>query len=317
MKYKTNSIEIKEALDFFWLSIPVKDKSEIKKTFKKLSMIHHPDRWWKSSDFIKLKKYKDLLEKNFYLINERNVNLKEEIENLEKQESKQQQNQNQSTLLLKTKIKKFKLSFLLKFFYLIDIILYYILYTFWALRVASLIILVHILLFLIPFVFFSKITEKIEPNFKQEWYITDWVNIRHYKDEFITDLWQYMTDYEKHNKKIYWIEKLEEREKLLIELFLKITSIYLIILSIFSIIYYLLIKKNLYKIFDYVESRLNLWIWKIRIKFDIWIIKENCFLKDTEWYRDILYFLKITQIYYFTLLYIFVYFITYFIYLIF
>lgn len=288
MNYETKDIEIKEALDFFWLSIPIKDRDEIKKTYKKLSMIYHPDRWWKNSDFIKLTKYKKILEKNFYLINKRNIDLENEIEELEKEVVKN--NNNSPKILLEIKIKKFKLSI----FQLIDLILIYFILSISYVAWIIFIICIYSLLFIIPISFFDKNIDAIEPNFNEEIYITNWTNIWHYDYWEIRDLWEYDDEYKKHNIKIEPYEKLEEKRKLVIKLTLKVISIYLIVLALFSLIYYLFIKRFIVKFIDYISKKI-----------------------EKKLYKKILNLIKISKIYYFILLYVFVYLITYFIYLFF
>lgn len=312
MNYKTKDIEIKEALKFFWLSIPVKNRDEIKKTYKKLSMIYHPDRWWKNSDFIKLTKYKKILEKNFYLINKRNVDLENEIEELEKEVVNNHTN-NSPKILLEIKIKKFKLSI----FYLIDLILIYFIlsisYVVWFL----IIICIYSLLFIIPINFFEKNIDAIEPKFNEEIYITNWTNIWHYNYWEIRDLWEYDDEFKNHNIKIEPFEKLEEKRKLAIQLTLKVISIYLIVLALFSLIYYLFIKKIILKFVDYISKKIDLKFWNYKIKYKNFLFNYDCEFRETRFYEKILYLIKIPKIYYFILLYVFVYLITYFIYLFF
>lgn len=312
MNYETKDIEIKEALKFFWLSIPVKNRDEIKKTYKKLSMIYHPDRWWKNSDFIKLTKYKKILEKNFYLINKRNVDLENEIEELEKEVVNNNTN-NSPKILLEIKIKKFKLSI----FQLIDLILIYFILSISYIAWIIFIICIYSLLFIIPISFFDKNIDAIEPNFNEEIYITNWTNIWHYDYWEIRDLWEYDDEFKNHNIKIEPFEKLEEKRKLVIQLTLKVISIYLIVLALFSLIYYLFIKKFILKFVDYISKKIDTKFWNYRIKYNKFIFECDCKFRETRFYKKILYLIKISKIYYFILLYVFVYLITYFIYLFF
>jgi len=312
MNYETKDIEIKEALKFFWLSIPVKNRDEIKKTYKKLSMIYHPDRWWKNSDFIKLTKYKKILEKNFYLINKRNVDLENEIEELEKEVVNNYTN-NSPKILLEIKIKKFKLSI----FQLIDLILIYFILSISYVAWIIFIICIYSLLFIIPISFFDKNIDAIEPNFNEEIYITNWTNIWHYDYWEIRDLWEYDDEFKNHNIKIEPFEKLEEKRKLVIQLTLKVISIYLIVLALFSLIYYLFIKKFILKFVDYISKKIDTKFWNYRIKYNKFIFEYDCKFRETRFYKKILYLIKISKIYYFILLYVFVYLITYFIYLFF
>jgi len=312
MNYETKDIEIKEALKFFWLSIPVKNRDEIKKTYKKLSMIYHPDRWWKNSDFIKLTKYKKILEKNFYLINIRNVDLENEIEELEKEVVNNHTN-NSPKILLEIKIKKFKLSI----FQLIDLILIYFILSISYVAWIIFIICIYSLLFIIPISFFDKNIDAIEPNFNEEIYITNWTNIWHYDYWEIRDLWEYDDEFKNHNIKIEPFEKLEEKRKLVIQLTLKVISIYLIVLALFSLIYYLFIKKFILKFIDYISKKIDLKFWNYRIKYKKILFDEDCKFRETWFYSKIINLIKIPKIYYFILLYVFVYLITYFIYLFF
>lgn len=312
MNYETKDIEIKEALKFFWLSIPVKNRDEIKKTYKKLSMIYHPDRWWKNSDFIKLTKYKKILEKNFYLINKRNVDLENEIEELEKEVVNNHTN-NSPKILLEIKIRKFKLSI----FYLIDLILIYFILSISYVAWIIFIICIYSLLFIIPISFFDKNIDAIEPNFNEEIYITNWTNIWHYDYWEIRDLWEYDDEFKNHNIKIEPFEKLEEKRKLVIKLTLKVISIYLVILALFSLIYYLFIKKIILKFVDYISKKIDTKFWNYRIKYNKFIFECDCKFRETRFYKKILNLIKIPKIYYFILFYVFVYLITYFIYLFF
>jgi len=290
----TKDIEIKEALDFFWLSIPVKNRNEIKKTYKKLSMIHHPDRWWKNSDFIKLTKYKKILEKNFYLINKRNVDLENEIEELEKEEVNNNNNNNNNSpkILLEIKIRKFKLSI----FYLIDLILIYFILSISYVVWIIFIICIYWILFIIPISFFDKNIEIFEPNFKEEMYITNWINIWHYDNGDIRDLWEYDDEFKNHNIKIEPYEKLEEKRKLVIQLTLKIISSYLVILLLFSLIYYLFIKKFILKFIDYITKKIDTKFWNYRIKYNKFIFECDCKFREIRFYQKILYLIKISKI---------------------
>lgn len=272
--------DINQALEFYWLEIPIKSRNDIKKRYKKLTMIHHPDRWWKEENFKLLSKYKNILEKNFSELNETYFKIQEEKEKL-KTEYK---NNNKIIELIWYEVKKIKLWILEKFNLFLEFIVIYCL----SLLVRIIFYLLWIiLLFTLPLSFYTEEHNIIfNEKYTESWYITNNIEIWEFNDVYIRELWEYDEEYKNHNKTIYPIEKLEERKKILIEIFLKAVSLYLFILLIYSIIYHFLIKR-------YIK---------------IWIDKylKNKYLKN----------FKYTTIYYFIMLYLLFYIITKFILLI-
>lgn len=300
--------EIQEALDFLWLAIPITSLNEIKKAFRKKSAIYHPDKWGKVEDFIKLQKSKDLLIKYFYLLNKKNIDLKLEIEKLENSYNKLLWNKK---IELEIKAKRIRLSFS----YFLDIIFsYFFLFLSYIIWII-LFICIYWILFTIPISFFEKNIETFEPNFKENIYITNGTNIWHYDNWYIRDLWEYDDEYKKHNIKIEPYEKLEEKEKIAIKLTLKVISSYLVILLLFSIFYYLFIKRFILKFTYYINKKIDIKIWNHRIKNELFDI--DCEFRETWFYGKIINLIKTPKVYYFILLYVFVYLITYFIYLFF
>ena len=77
-----NSI-LGNAILFFSLDIPIKDKNEIKKKYKELSMKYHPDRWGTNEKFVELQNHRDTLYKYFDEINQTAYDIKEKKERLE------------------------------------------------------------------------------------------------------------------------------------------------------------------------------------------------------------------------------------------
>lgn len=153
--------EVNKAIDFFWLELPLKNRSEIKKRYRKLSMIHHPDRWGKEEDFKLLWKYKNILEKNFYKLNTNYSNFKKEKEDLKEKKAK---NKNFIKLVW-YEIKFIKIWFL----FFINFLVEYIVYNFLLILVliVKYIFLISLfsLLFILPIALLKDLWPILEPNY--------------------------------------------------------------------------------------------------------------------------------------------------------
>lgn len=228
--------EIYKALKFYELEPPIKNQETINKKYKKLTLKYHPDVWWNDQDFILLGKYKDILEKNFDKIN--NINFTKDTptnvvfyDEVRKYESPQK---NKNTW-------KKKKSFLNKIFeYISNIVLQI---TAFLLK-YFLLISIHTCLFIFPFSFHTIEHNKIiNPSYTEEGYITDNKEVWAFEGNVIRYLWKYNEIFERMDLQFYNIEKLEERKKLLNEIMVKWTLIYLAILITYSLIYFKILKK--------------------------------------------------------------------------
>ncbi len=150
--------EIEQAIEFYWLELPLKDRSEIKKNYKKLSMIHHPDRWWKEENFKLLWKYKDLLEQNFYKLNTFSHKIKKEKEYVAKKEKET----NSKLILAWYKIVKLKIGI---FSFLNLLIERVIIYTLNIILILTFSICIFSILFLLPIWFLWNLWSILEPNY--------------------------------------------------------------------------------------------------------------------------------------------------------
>jgi len=175
--------ELSDALIFYWLEIPIDNRSDIKKQYKKLCMLHHPDRWWSDENFIKLNKYKVFLLKYYYLINFDNIKLKEELERIIRENSKQKQ------FLLLNYIKVIKISIHFSFNVFLDKYIYYFFRIIEYLLIKITLFITYWLLFFLAILPLSSLTEKFEPRYYEKWYIIEWNNIYMYSEDWLSNLW--------------------------------------------------------------------------------------------------------------------------------
>lgn len=309
-----NNIEkdLSDALIFYWLEIPINNRSDIKKQYKKLCMIHHPDRWWSNENFLKLKEYKDFLLKYYYLINFDNIKLKKELEKIIRENSKQKQ------FLLWNYIKHIKISIHFSFNVFLDKFIYYFFEIIEYLLKKITYFLVYSFLFFLAILPLSSLTEKFEPRYYEKWYIIESGDVYMYSEDWLSNLWEYTEDYNKHNIPINLYLDTEERKKDILSLFLKQVSLYGLLLVIYSIIYFMVLKKIYKNIIFNITNKINNSFWNIKInfKFKKFEIKDRE-LETFKVYKVFLIIIKEIQIYYFIFLYLFVFLITNFIYLIF
>lgn len=242
----TETLEVPNALKFFWLNRPVNDKNIISKKFKKLSMKYHPDRWWTNDDFIKLTNYRDLLIDNFDEINQIDFeNTEVKKENIVKNQETNDVKIEKESILEKILIKIIVTLIWKPLFFILEKVDFYLMKLIYFLWEIFLIFLKYFfkyliifLVFLIPSSFISTtFIQTIEPKYYESWYITDWKIIWSFENWNIRELWPIEYISFVNIDTAYWIEKLKERQIIFLWLIFKLFFSYFIMILIYSFIY--------------------------------------------------------------------------------